>query len=125
MGGKIARLLTGILCIVPLAWAPAGAATVAEIIAKIKPLKNPERLNYLLKGAQAEGELVYYGTLPIDEFLPLARVFNARHPALLRAAGRHSQPHADGSARRAARRRRDSGRSELRLSIAQRQSGAA
>jgi iron(III) transport system substrate-binding protein len=82
MRGKIARLSLWILAILPLAWAPAGAATVAEVIAKIKPLKTQERLNYLLKGAQAEGELVYYGTLPIDEFLPLARVFNARYRSL-------------------------------------------
>lgn len=82
MGGKITRLLTWILCILPLAWTPAGAATLAEVIAKIKPLKTQERMSYLLKGAQAEGELVYYGTLPIDEFLPLARVFKARYRSL-------------------------------------------
>src|SRR5690349_16757405 len=82
MGGKITRLLIGIFGILPFVWAPAGAATIAEVIAKIKPLKTQERLNYLLKGAQAEGELVYYGTLPIDEFLPLARIFNARYRSL-------------------------------------------
>ncbi len=57
-------------------------ATVAEVIEKIKPFKAPDRINYLLKGAQAEGELVYYGTLPIDEFLPLARVFNGRYRSI-------------------------------------------
>src|SRR5437773_1992626 len=41
-----------------------------------------ERIKNLLKGAQGERELVYYGTLPIDEFLPLARVFNARYRAI-------------------------------------------
>ena len=61
---------------------PVYSATIAEVAAKIKPLKPPERINYLLKGAQAEGELVYYGTLPIDEFLPLARVFNSRYRAI-------------------------------------------
>jgi len=59
-----------------------GAATIAEVVAKIKPLKPQEKLNYLVQGARAEGELVYYGTLPIDEFLPLARVFNARYRSL-------------------------------------------
>ena len=57
-------------------------ATIAEVSAKIKTLKASERLNYLLKGAQAEGELVYYGTLPIDEFLPLAQVFNRRYRSM-------------------------------------------
>jgi iron(III) transport system substrate-binding protein len=60
----------------------AEAATVAEVAAKVKSLKAPERIAYLLKGAQAEGELAYYGTLPIDEFLPLARVYNSRYRAM-------------------------------------------
>jgi iron(III) transport system substrate-binding protein len=58
------------------------AATIAEVAAKVKSLKPQERLTYLFKGAQAEGELVYYGTLPIDEFLPLARVFNRRYRSI-------------------------------------------
>ena len=58
------------------------AATIAEIAVKIRSLKPQERTSYLLKGAQAEGELVYYGTLPIDEFLPLARVFNGRYRSI-------------------------------------------
>ena len=58
------------------------AATIAEIAVKIRSLKPQERTGYLLKGAQAEGELVYYGTLPIDEFLPLARVFNGRYRSI-------------------------------------------
>ena len=58
------------------------AATITEVAAKVKSLKQQDRLNYLLKGAQAEGELAYYGTLPIDEFLPLARVFNARYRSM-------------------------------------------
>lgn len=61
---------------------PAFAATIAEVAAKAKSLKPQERIGYLFKGAQAEGELVYYGTLPIDEFLPLARVFNARYRSM-------------------------------------------
>jgi iron(III) transport system substrate-binding protein len=60
----------------------AQSATIAEVTAKIKSLKHQDRLSYLLKGAQAEGELVYYGTLPIDEFLPLARVFNRRYRSI-------------------------------------------
>src|SRR6476661_2831747 len=70
------------LCMSPLASSPLGAATIAEVMAKIKPLNPQERLNYLVQGARGEGELVYYGTLPIDEFLPLARVFNGRYRSL-------------------------------------------
>ncbi len=60
----------------------AQAASIAEVAAKVKSLKPQEKLDYLAKGARAEGELVYYGTIPIDEFLPLARAFNARYRAL-------------------------------------------
>src|ERR1043166_4239961 len=82
MRQRVIQIGIWIFCVSVLAWAPAGAATIAEVVAKIKPLKPQERLNYLAQGARAEGELVYYGTLPIDEFLPLARVFNARYRSL-------------------------------------------
>ena len=70
------------VCLFILASTTARGATVAEVVEKVKSLKQKEKLDYLAKGAQAEGELVYYGTLPIDEFLPLAKVFNARYRAL-------------------------------------------
>jgi iron(III) transport system substrate-binding protein len=70
------------VCGLTIAVASVQGASIAEVTAKIASLKQQERLNYLLKGAQAEGELVYYGTLPIDEFLPLARVFNRRYRSI-------------------------------------------
>jgi hypothetical protein len=77
-----ARCCGGILCFLLLASARLHGATIAEVTAKVKTLKAPERISYLLKGAQSEGELVYYGTLPIDEFLPLARIFNGRYRSI-------------------------------------------
>lgn len=74
--------LVALVCFVQNIQDVAHAATVAEVAAKIKSLKAPERISYLLKGAQAEGELAYYGTLPIDEFLPFARVYNSRYRAM-------------------------------------------
>jgi hypothetical protein len=70
------------VCLCIIASTAASGATVAEVVEKVKSLKQKEKLDYLAKGAQAEGELVYYGTLPIDEFRPLAKVFNARYRAL-------------------------------------------
>ena len=70
------------VCFVQTLQIVAQAATVAEVAAKVKLFKAQERIAYLLKGAQAEGELAYYGTLPIDEFLPLARVYNSRYRAM-------------------------------------------
>jgi len=78
----LARRLVVAVGFLMIASAPLYGGTIAEVSAKIKTLKPQERLNYLLKGAQAEGELVYYGTLPIDEFLPLAQVFNRRYRSL-------------------------------------------
>ena len=78
----VRRLIFFALCISLLGGAPVDAVTTEEIAAKIKPLNSQERLNYLAEGARQEGELAYYGTLPIDEFLPLARVFNGRYRSL-------------------------------------------
>ncbi|HEX9143832.1 MAG TPA: extracellular solute-binding protein [Candidatus Binatia bacterium] len=78
--GLIFSVLAFFVCIV--ASVPARAVTIAEVAAKIKSLKQQDKLDYLARGARAEGELVYYGTIPIDEFLPLARAFNARYRSL-------------------------------------------
>lgn len=77
-------ILTGIIALACfcLTSISVNAASISKVAAKIKSLKHQDKLNYLLKGAQTEGELVYYGTLPIDEFLPLARVFNRRYRSI-------------------------------------------
>jgi iron(III) transport system substrate-binding protein len=77
----LAVLILDLRITTPVTTAASGA-TVAEVVEKVKSLKQKEKLDYLAKGAQTEGELVYYGTLPIDEFLPLAKAFNARYRAL-------------------------------------------
>jgi iron(III) transport system substrate-binding protein len=82
MRQTVRRLIFFAFCISLLQGAPVGAVTTEEIVAKIKLLNSQDRLNYLVQGARREGELVYYGTLPIDEFLPLARVFNGRYRSL-------------------------------------------
>lgn len=78
----ILAILTLDLALGIVAATAARGATVAEVAEKVKSLKQKEKLDYLAKGARAEGDLVYYGTLPIDEFLPLAKAFNARYRAL-------------------------------------------
>lgn len=55
------------------------AATLAEVISKTQSLKPQERLNFLMNGARGEGEFVFYGTLPINEFTPLGKLFNSRY----------------------------------------------
>ena len=54
-------ILIGLVCLVIFrvaAQIPGSGATIAEVAAKVKSLKTQERINYLFKGAQAEGELV-------------------------------------------------------------------
>jgi iron(III) transport system substrate-binding protein len=56
------------------------AATVADVAAKLGTLNAQQKREVLAKGAQAEGELVFYGTILVNEFGALGKVFNARYP---------------------------------------------
>jgi iron(III) transport system substrate-binding protein len=58
------------------------AATLAEVTAKISALNAQDKRDLLIKGAQQEAELVYYGTLLVNEFTVLGKAFNARYPFL-------------------------------------------
>ena len=58
------------------------AETLSEVTAKIGSLNAQEKRDFLVKGAQKEGELVYYGTLLVNEFTALGKAFNARYPFL-------------------------------------------
>jgi len=58
------------------------AATIAEVTAKVSSLNPQDKQNFLVKGAQKEGELVYYGTILVNEFSELSKAFNARYPFL-------------------------------------------
>jgi len=78
----IAIRFVSIACLCVMAALTGHAATMVEVEGKIKAFKPQEKIQYLLKGAQTEGELVYYGTLPINEFLPLARLFNSRYRSI-------------------------------------------
>ena len=58
------------------------AATIAEVTAKVSSLNPQDKQNVLVKGAQEEGELVYYGTILVNEFTELGKSFKARYPFL-------------------------------------------
>lgn len=60
----------------------AHAATAADVAAKVSSLAGAAKREVLVKGAQREGELVYYGTILINEFTELGKAFNARYPFL-------------------------------------------
>ena len=80
---KALRVLT--LCqslLVILIAARIDAATIAEVTAKVSTLNPQDKQNFLVKGAQKEGELVYYGTILVNEFSELGKAFNARYPFL-------------------------------------------
>ncbi|HEX7227834.1 MAG TPA: hypothetical protein VF353_08665 [Candidatus Binatia bacterium] len=42
------------------------AASIAEVTAKVGTLNPQDKQNFLVKGAQKEGELVYYGTILVN-----------------------------------------------------------
>ncbi len=79
---KVVTVIGACLWLLILVCDVTSAATIADVAAKIKSLKQPQKLEYLARGARSEGELVYYGTIPINEFLPLARAFNIRYRSL-------------------------------------------
>jgi iron(III) transport system substrate-binding protein len=58
------------------------SATIAEVTSKVSSLNAQDKREFLVKGAQREGELVYYGTILVNEFTELGKAFNARYPFL-------------------------------------------
>ena len=56
------------------------AVTVADVVTRLGGLNAQHKREVLVKGAQAEGELVCYGTILVNEFGALGKVFNARYP---------------------------------------------
>lgn len=56
------------------------AATIGEVTSKISTLNPQDKREALIRGAQQEAELVYYGTLLVNEFTVLGKAFNARYP---------------------------------------------
>ena len=56
--------------------------TIADVTTKVHSLNAQEKRDFLVKGAQKEGELVYYGTILVNEFSELGKAFNARYPFL-------------------------------------------
>lgn len=55
-------------------------STISDVTTKLSSLNPQQRRELLVKGAQAEGELVFYGTILANEFTALGKVFNARYP---------------------------------------------
>ncbi len=55
-------------------------ATLAEVTSKAASLSGKERAEFLVSGAKKEGQMVYYGTLPVNQFAALKSAFNSRYP---------------------------------------------
>ena len=56
------------------------AATLAEVTGKLATMNSQQKRDFLVKGAQAEREFMFYGTILVDEFTQLGKAFNARYP---------------------------------------------
>jgi iron(III) transport system substrate-binding protein len=55
-------------------------STLSDVTTKLSSLNPQQKRDLLIKGAQAEGEVVFYGTILANEFTALGKVFNARYP---------------------------------------------
>ena len=47
------------------------AATISELTSKTASLSAKDRKEFLVSGAKKEGQMVYYGTLPVNQFAAL------------------------------------------------------
>ncbi|HEX2229230.1 MAG TPA: extracellular solute-binding protein [Candidatus Binatia bacterium] len=77
------RKLFQIGCLISLLLSSAStldAATVSDVVTRLGGRNAQHKREGLVKGAQAEGELVFYGTILVNEFSALGKVFNARYP---------------------------------------------
>ena len=70
------------LCLVLIFAAALHAATMVEVTASLAKLNAQQKRDFLVKGAQAERELMFFGAILVDEFTALAKLFNARYPFL-------------------------------------------
>jgi iron(III) transport system substrate-binding protein len=58
------------------------AATVEDVSTQISSLSPAEREALLIKGAKEEGQMLFYATLPVNQFALLRDAFTARYPFL-------------------------------------------
>ncbi|MBI4529400.1 MAG: extracellular solute-binding protein [Deltaproteobacteria bacterium] len=58
------------------------AASLDELAFRISSLGSTEREAALARGAKEEGQILYYGTLPVNQFAVLKEAFSARYPSL-------------------------------------------
>ena len=58
------------------------ATTISELTSKVAPLSAKDRKELLVSGAKKEGQMVYYGTLPVNQFAALKEAFNSQYPFL-------------------------------------------
>jgi len=85
MNNLIAVLALGLAVVGAIISGPsltARAASVEEVTTQISALGPAERETFLAKGAKEEGQMLFYSTLPVNQFATLKEAFNARYPFL-------------------------------------------
>lgn len=60
----------------------ARSATLSEVASKAASLSGKQRADFLMSGAKKEGQMVYYGTLPVNQFAALKSAFDSRYSFL-------------------------------------------
>lgn len=83
---KAIRTLITCLWLIPIFSSVAAldlrAATISELTSKTASLSAKGRKEFLVSGAKKEGQMVYYGTLPVNQFAALKDAFNFHYPFL-------------------------------------------
>jgi iron(III) transport system substrate-binding protein len=60
----------------------ARAVSTEEVTAQISSLGAADRESLLVKGAKEEGQMLFYSTLPVNQFAVLKEAFNTRYPSV-------------------------------------------
>jgi iron(III) transport system substrate-binding protein len=76
------RLITFLLPVTLLFFSavPVAAATLPEVVSQVEKMNRAEREAFLVKGAKAEKEIMFYATTPVTQVAVLRKHFNARYP---------------------------------------------
>lgn len=78
MTSMITRLLSVALLFFSVG--PVAAATLPEVASQVEKMYRAEREAFLVKGAKAEKEIMFYATTPVTQVAVLRKHFNARYP---------------------------------------------
>jgi iron(III) transport system substrate-binding protein len=76
---RFTQFLLAVLALLGLV-APSAAVTLPEVVGQVEKMNRSEREAFLINGAKAEKEIMFYATTPVTQVAVLRKHFNARYP---------------------------------------------